>query len=220
MSDRIVIIPGDALLDKYPGGVPMREAMIVGPCEKEVFSPSFLATRAAWHRETLDDYKQKVFSILPPEEQLKNNELTLVFGHEAFCQINLLTVLAYLSQLGRQKEATISLIDEFKSNAPVRSFAFSAWENVKIWYETLLINKRAFRSDPALWPELKKAAALYLLLREEQNEITDIIDENPNLSENALVRLLLSWDKDYGLSDDIFLSLIRTRRAQTKKANL
>ena len=76
------------------------------------------------------------------------------------------------------------------------------------------------RRDPALWPELKKAAALYLLLREEQNEITDIIDENPNLSENALVRLLLSWDKDYGLSDDIFLNLIRTRRAQTQKANL
>ena len=63
---------------------------------------------------------------------------------------------------------------------------------------------------------MKKAAALYLLLLEEQNEITDIIDDNAALSENALVRLLLTWDKDYGLSDDLFLALIRKRRTATK----
>ena len=65
---------------------------------------------------------------------------------------------------------------------------------------------------------MKKAAALYLTLQEEQNEITDIIDENAALSENALVRLLLTWDKDYGLSDELFLDLIRKRRTATKQA--
>lgn len=216
MTAPLCIIPGDALKDIYPDGAPMRETMIAGPSDSEIFSPAFIKARAAYHNESEAEYADKVIGALPKKDKLISEELTLVFGFEAFCQVNLLAVLAYLAQLGRELPVTIKLIDEFQGNRELRSFAFSAFKNAEHWYQTLLIEKKAFRSDPLLWPEMKKAAALYLLLLEEQNEITDIIDENAALSENALVRLLLTWDKDYGLPDELFLALIRKRRTATK----
>ena len=216
MTAPLCIIPGDALKDIYPDGAPTRETMIAGPSDSEVFSPAFIKARAAYHNESEAEYANKVIGALPQKAQLISEDLTLVFGFEAFCQMNLLTILAYLAQLGRELPVTIKLIDEFKGNQELRSFAFSAFQNANLWYQTLLIEKKAFKSDPLLWPEMKKAAALFLTLQEEQNEITDIIDENAALSENALVRLLLTWDKDYGLSDELFLDLIRKRRSATK----
>ena len=218
MTAPLCIIPGDALKDIYPDGAPMRETMIAGPSDSEIFSPAFIKVRARYHNESEAEYADKVIGALPKKDKLISEELTLVFGFEAFCQINLLTLLAYLAQLGRELPVTIKLIDEFQGNRELRSFAFSAFKNAEHWYRTLLIDKKAFKSDPLLWPEMKKAAALYLLLLEEQNEITDIIDENAALSENALVKLLLTWDKDYGLSDELFLDLIRKRRTATKQA--
>ena len=216
MTAPLCIIPGDALKDIYPDGAPMRETMIAGPSDSEIFSPAFVKVRAHYHNENEAEYADKVIGALPEKDKLISEELTLVFGFEAFCQINLLTVLAYLAQLGRELPVAIKLIDEFQGNRELRSFAFSAFKNAEHWYKTLLVEKKAFRSDPLLWSEMKKAAALYLLLLEEQNEITDIIDENAALSENALVRLLLTWDKDYGLPDELFLALIRKRRTATK----
>ena len=218
MTAPVFIIPGDAIKNLYPNGAPMRETMIAGPSNSEVFSPAFIKARAAYHNESEAEYAEKVIGALPQKDKLLSEELTLVFGFEAFCQMNLLTILAYLAQLGRELPVTIKLIDEFKNNQELRSFAFSAFQNANLGYQTLLIEKKAFKSDPLLWPEMKKAAALYLTLQEEQNEITDIIDENAALSENALVRLLLTWDKDYGLSDELFLDLIRKRRTATKQA--
>lgn len=216
MTAPVFIIPGDAIKDLYPNGAPMRETMIAGPSDSEIFSPAFIKARALYHNESEAEYANKVIGALPQRAQLLSEELTLVFGFEAFCQMNLLTILAYLAQLGRELPVTIKLIDEFKNNQELRSFAFSAFQNAEHWYKTLLIDKKAFKSDPLLWPEMKKAAALYLTLQEEQNEITDIIDENSALSETALVKLLLTWDKDYGLSDELFLDLIRKRRSATK----
>ncbi|MBR4821514.1 hypothetical protein IKZ70_06610 [bacterium] len=216
MTAPLCIIPGDALKDIYPDGAPMRETMIAGPSDSEVFSPAFIKARAAYHNESEAEYANKVIGALPQKAQLLSEDLTLIFGFEAFCQMNLLTILAYLAQLGRELPVTIKLIDEFKGNQELRSFAFSDFQNAEHWYKTLLIDKKAFKSDPLLWPEMKKAAALFLTLQEEQNEITDIIDENSALSETALVKLLLTWDKDYGLSDELFLDLIRKRRSATK----
>ena len=218
MTAPLCIIPGDALKDIYPDGAPMRETMIAGPSDSEIFSPAFIKVRAHYHNEGDAEDAEKVLGALPDKDKLLSEELTLVFGFEAFCQMHLLTILAYLAQLGRELPVTIKLIDEFKGNQELRSFAFSAFQNAEHWYRTLLIEKKAFKSDPLLWPEMKKAAALFLTLQEEQNEITDIIDENAALSENALVRLLLTWDKDYGLSDELFLDLIRKRRTATKQA--
>ena len=216
MTAHVFIIPGDAIKDLYPNGAPMRETMIAGPNDSEVFSPAFIKARAHYHNESEAEYAEKVIGALPEKDKLLSEDLTLVFGFDAFCQINLLTILAYLAQLGRELPVTIKLIDEFRGNQELRPFAFSAFQNANLWYKTLLIKKKAFKSDPLLWPEMKKAAALFLTLQEEQNEITDIIDENAALSENALVRLLLTWDKDYGLSDELFLDLIRKRRSATK----
>ena len=197
MTAPVFIIPGDAIKDLYPNGAPMRETMIAGPSDSEVFSPAFIKARAAYHNESEAEYAKKVLGALPEKAQLLSEDLTLVFGFEAFCQMNLLTILAYLAQLGRELPVTIKLIDEFKNNQELRSFAFSAFQNANLWYQTLLVEKKAFKSDPLLWPEMKKAAALYLTLQEEQNEITDIIDENAALSENALVRLLFSFPYHY-----------------------
>ena len=147
MTAPLCIIPGDALKDIYPDGAPMRETMIAGPSDSEIFSPAFVKVRAHYHNESEAEYADKVIGALPKKDKLISEELTLVFGFEAFCQINLLTLLAYLAQLGRELPVTIKLIDEFKGNSELRSFAFSAFKNTEHWYQTLRNSTKLWRKQ-------------------------------------------------------------------------
>ena len=219
MSAPFYIVPGDAMLNEVPKpAVAWREAMILGPAKKEIFSRAFNEARAAWLGEKLPEYETRVVEYLNLKALVAQENLLLVFGREAFCQINLLTLLCALSQSGRKAPVVIRLIDEFSGNVTLREFAFVEWSLAEEWYQTLLIEGRPFSSSPLLWPELKKAAVLFLLLREEQNEITDIIEEHADLEETALVSLLLKWDRDFGLGDEYFLRLVRKHRDYLRRS--
>lgn len=218
------VLAGDALACSYAGPEKVmvwREAMICGPAAPEVLGEEFAAGRAAWHGQTPEAYRAFMEERLDLAEAARAESLLLVFGHEAFCQVNLLTLLCALAQHGRKAAATIRLVNEKQGERLLREFVFSAWEQAREWYRRLLVEGRALAPagnspETGPWPELKKAVTCHLLLREPLNEITDIIDENPGLSEAALVRLLLAWDSDYGLGDDQYLRLIRARRQEMK----
>src|SRR5699024_9435115 len=80
--------------------LPFNEAMSVNPTIAQVFNKEFIACRAKGHKDTIEHYTSMVIEPLKPLLKGDHDVLYLWFGVDLFCQINLLTILAYLEQSG------------------------------------------------------------------------------------------------------------------------
>ena len=92
--------------------IPFNEAMIYGNPHEDIFSKNFILERIKTHKTTKSEYMSKMKSFLDLKDKLNQYEITCWFGEDKFCQINLLTLLAYLDQINYKKEITLNLINE------------------------------------------------------------------------------------------------------------
>ena len=92
--------------------IPFNEAMIYGNPHEDIFSKTFILERIKTHKTTLEEYMSKMKDFLDLKDKLNQYEITFWFGEDEFCQINLLTLLAYLEQINYKKEITLNLINE------------------------------------------------------------------------------------------------------------
>ena len=95
--------------------VPFNEAMCVGEATDDIFSRQFNTCRCEAHDVTIEQYTE--LTLKPFQILFKNqfSNLFLWFDYDMFCQINLLTILAYLDQINYSKKITFNLVDmEFK----------------------------------------------------------------------------------------------------------
>ena len=117
---RINIVSGeefdtDIIQDEETLIIPFNEAMIEGRPQYPLFDADFILERMRTHQVDRQLYMQKMSPFLKIIENIKSNdELILWFGIDTFCQLNLLTVLAYLEQLGYRKTVIAYMIDEEK----------------------------------------------------------------------------------------------------------
>ena len=75
--------------------LPFREAMMDGEAAPAIYSDEFVYARASSLNVTPEVYWENAVVF----DALKNNEyseLVLYFGRDTFCQMNLLTLLAFL----------------------------------------------------------------------------------------------------------------------------
>lgn len=92
--------------------ISFNEAMIYGKTHEDIFSRNFILERIKTHKTTLEEYMSKMKDFLDLKDKLNQYEITFWFGEDEFCQINLLTLLAYLEQINYKKEITLNLINE------------------------------------------------------------------------------------------------------------
>lgn len=79
---------------------PFNKAMCVHDTVKTIFSDSFKKVRAAGHQVSLAKYEAITVASLQNNLFSKKYQcIVLWFGEDMFCQMNLLTVLAYLEQI-------------------------------------------------------------------------------------------------------------------------
>ncbi|CAH0305611.1 hypothetical protein SRABI133_04728 [Peribacillus simplex] len=95
---------------------PFNEAMCVNTTTKNIFNEEFIKTRAIGHHELVENYIDKVIN---PLKNLFNKDyecIVLWFGEDMFCQMNLLTILAYLEQADYSGRVFLNSFseDEFK----------------------------------------------------------------------------------------------------------
>ena len=90
--------------------VAFNEAMVDGNPTKNIFSEEFIAERCKTHVETRENYQTITMDFV--EQITADKNIRLYFDTDMFCQINLLTVLAYLEQIGYNKPVKIYLCDE------------------------------------------------------------------------------------------------------------
>ena len=201
MTDRILnITNGDVFNDHFlsqNGGVavPFREAMMDGAADIEIYSHEFIMLRTAELNVGVEEYMTKA---LVREELLSDySALCLWFGKDTFCQMNLLTLLAYLEQIEYSGNVTLNYIDDETFEVLDSNIAVELGIYKKL-YEDILISKILPKRVGVLCPD---AIELYFDYHSNDGKLAHIVRDNADMSEMELLCLLLESSKQYGLSD-------------------
>ena len=184
-------------ISKFNGvAVPFCEAMMDGEVAETIFSQQFIALRAKSLNVTEDEYKSKMH-VPTVLNQNAYQSLALWFGNDTFCQMNLLTLLAYLEQIQYRGVIKLNYIDDetfeiLQSNIDV---SLGIYNQI---YKDILILKQTPQNIGVL-----KATAieLYFDYLSNNGTLANLVKENANKSKIELIGLLLNQSKDYGLSD-------------------
>ena len=199
----------DYFLSKFGGeAIPFCEAMMDGDTVSDIYSDEFIELRSKQLGVSSEKYKSKMHVQTASLENY--SELHLWFGKDTFCQTNLLTLLAYLEQIGYGGKVVLNYIDDetfevIRENIPVILGAY------KKFYEDILIAKKHPTDVGVLDAE---AIELYFDYHSDEGALVRLVRENSDKNDLDLICLLLENSKAYGLSDIQAEKLIRKYRIQ------
>ena len=187
----------EIFISEYGGtAVPFCEAMMDGEVAADIYSPQFIALRAKSLNVTENEYRAKMYVY----DALKNNNYQAVhlwFGKDTFCQMNLLTLLAYLEQIEYQGELKLNYIDDETFDVLDADIDIKPGIYNKI-YEDVFISK-SVPDDVGLL--CARAIDLYFDYHSDNGELVKLVRDNIHKEKMELIVLLLEQSKDYGLSD-------------------
>ena len=163
----------------------------------------FIKYRCETHHVILEEYKRN--TLEPLELLLKGqfDNIALWFDEDMFCQINYLTILAYLEQINFTGEIKLNLVNY--NFEVIASHDLNAKGYLQI-FKQVMIDKSMPR-DITL-SALEKGIKLYLEYLKEDNVITEYIKKHKDLTRDMLVRELLKSFPEYGLGDTQYFELI------------
>lgn len=177
--------------------IPFNEAMIDGELLFPLFDNNFVKKRIEVHNATKEDYQIKMQFFLSANN-LKNYEVVnLWFGLDTFCQINMLTMLAYLEQIEYKGKIFYQAIDDssfelvnLKTEICLGQF-ISAYNQLKNGQP--IFTKYSF---------IDSASKDYLYLKNKNNRFYCYIRENiKKITEHQLMIDILNDSAQFGLSD-------------------
>ena len=177
--------------------VPFNESMIDGELIYPLFDNNFVNQRAIMHKTTNEDYNEKLNFFLKPDGIKKYDSITLWFGLDAFCQINMLTVLAYLEQINYCGKIHYQAIDD-------HTFETLYHKEEIILGEFTTVYKKLSRNQLSItkYEFLNKGLNDYLYIKSKDNRFYKYIKENlNNLEETQIIINILKDSKEFGLSD-------------------
>lgn len=184
------------LMNEKATYVPFNEAMCWGETEEKIFSSEFVKKRSRSLKSTSKEYREIVMEPLKPLFEGGFDVVVLWFGDDMFCQMNLITVLAYLDQIDFKGDVLFCMLQEQKEE-----MLFGALEiDVKGYnhiYKTILCRKEKFYGE--MLPVNYQAMNLYLGYKEEKSDIIRYIKKNIN--KESLLEELLKLFPQYGLGD-------------------
>lgn len=187
--------------------IPFREAMMDGPIpDTPPFSKEFIRARASHHGISEEKYSADMAGIL---HLAGSAPLSLHFGRDTFCQMNLLTLLAYLEELEYAGKIFLTLIDDetfsvLKENIPV---PLGGYRDI---YKTVLI-KHEMPTHFGVIDE--RSVSLFFDYLSAEGFLAQTVRKHSEESEIALITRLLTVSADYGLSDTMAKDLIEKYKA-------
>lgn len=183
--------------------IPFNEALCVGQASENIFSDEFINERCNDHKVSFDKYNEITLSKLVPFINLEFDKIVLWFDDDMFCQINLLTVLAYLDYMDFSGEILFNLVGkEFELLNTSSVYVDGCYEI----YKKVMINKEEV-TDVKI-DTLKEGVQLYLEFSKDENEIVDYIKKDKDDDLNTLLNSLFNTFSNYGLGDTQYLNLI------------
>ena len=187
--------------------IPFNEAMCYGDTSLELFTDEFSFIRAKVHHVTPEHYSDNTLKPLKPFFNKDFDQLAFCFDEDMFCQINVLTLLAWLDLTDYKDIIELNIVGdrfEFKER-----FTLTA-EGYYSIYKQVLIQKRYPSS--ILPAPLKNGIELYLTYLKKDSELTQFIQRFKDVPERDLVLKLIKEFKEYGLGDTQYQEMIRANR--------
>ena len=216
-SNLLMILNGQCLnqmfneyhLKMYGTYIAFNEAMCMGDVDAIIFSNEFIKKRCEIHQVTREMYEE---ITLKPIQLISSNTydtIVLWFDDDMFCQINLLTILAYLEQLEVKQPIKVVLFNQGVTTFHMMDVPLGQYNLV---YQSVLTRKENVQClDFKL---LNEAIKRYLSLQTDHNEIIEYIKNHLHLEEDELISKLLVEFSCYGLGDSQYISLIKRVREQ------
>ncbi|TQR36959.1 AraC family transcriptional regulator [Lysinibacillus sphaericus] len=184
---------------------PFNEAMCVSETVKTIFGDSFKQVRAAAHKVSLTEYE--TITVAPLEKTLFSKKyqcIVLWFGEDMFCQMNLITILAYLEQISFKGTIYYHAVSEQTYDVKETEITLGNYYDI---YKAVLLEHRMPYVE--LLPVMYQGIKLYLELLQSDNEITKYIQTYYHLPHREIVRNLLHLFPQYGLGDSQYFALIK-----------
>lgn len=184
--------------------IPFNEAMCYGYTCNDIFSREFTEIRAKVHHVTPEQYTDITLKPLEPLFSENFTHITLWFDADMFCQINILTFLAWLDQTDYKGTIELHIVgDKFEVKD---SFTLKV-DGYYTMYKQVLIQKKIPKD---IFPvPLKNGIELYF------NYLDDLIryiKKYQDVSEEELVTKLMGEFQHYGLGDTQYLEIIKSCR--------
>src|SRR5699024_8322246 len=119
-SDVLHILNGTAMYDTFRAYqlgdmktcVPFHEALCAHQTDAVIFSEAFIQTIANGHSVSTANYRKTTIEPLQSLFAQTDEYVVLWFGADMFCQMNMLTMLAYLEKRYNLDQIQIQVIDE------------------------------------------------------------------------------------------------------------
>ncbi|AOH56621.1 AraC family transcriptional regulator [Peribacillus muralis] len=214
-QDVLHILNGQAMYEDFEENkvlgdsdyVPFNEAMCVNAATIQVFDPAFIKTRASGHRDSVEDYINKVIEPLNDLFNKQYSSIVLWFGEDMFCQMNLLTLLAYLEQSGYQGTVFLNSFREDECKVCQTELTLADYHSV---YKEVLVHHEP--PTKKLLPIMHQAIDLYLDMLKESNAVVTYISKNKHLTTSQLVSRLFELFPTIGYGDSQYIELINKTR--------
>ena len=202
MNEKILnITNGDVFneyfLSKFGGeAIPFREVMMDGDTVLDIYSDEFIEVRAQALGVKIEEYKSKMLTC-GGLDILGYKKLNLWFGKDTFCQMNLLTLLAYLEQIDYSGEIFLNYIDDetFETLEENVRVDLGIYKNL---YQEILINKNQIDNLGVL---VARSIELFFDYHSKNGTLAEMVRNNVNMAQTDLICLLLQNSREYGLSD-------------------
>ncbi|WP_255266663.1 AraC family transcriptional regulator [Bacillus cereus] len=185
--------------------IPFNEAMCSHETSEMIFSDEFKRLRASGHQVSLQEYEN--ITILPLKSLLEKRYKCIVlwFGDDMFCQMNLLTVLAYLEQVGYRGKVFFYMVNEMTYEVEEIEISPAGYKEI---YRQVLIQH--YLPKAQLMPVMFQGIRLYLEYLKKDNEITAYINKYLHKPHDELLKDLFHLFPQYGLGDVQYLKIIET----------
>lgn len=176
--------------------VPFNEGMCDGETIEDIFSGDFELERCVAHGVGVEEYEDIVINPLAPLFSFEYDELHLFFDQDMFCQINLITLLAYLDSNNYEGNIALHLIDYDFSEIKCVQIKQEGFFEV---YKNVLIQKKV---PEMILPDIMMDAVVnYLDYSKEDNELCRFVLDNIDMQEDDLLDEMFNRFKHLGLGD-------------------
>lgn len=123
------------------------------------------------------------------------------------CQINILTILAWLDKAEHMDAIELNIVDnQFE---PMSQYTLKAKGYYDIYKQVLIDKTMPENIDPE---PLKKGIGLYLNYLRKDSDLMQYIRKHRDIPEEELMLALLEKFKDYGLGDTQYFEIIKSQR--------
>jgi hypothetical protein len=204
--------------------ISFNECLVDGELHKEIFSEEFFSIRKNFitkcYQVSEEIYNEKAGELKP----LLNNtydKITLWFDFDMFCQINMLTILAYLDYKHFKGAVTVNIIkqDFFYcssfSEIVEEKIELDSLENFYDLYLAILIERDFEKISSKQYsdifkklPQLKEGTKLYINYKSTNNEIIDFINERKSKNRYEILKDLIKYLNKYGLGDIQYMKIL------------